>query len=136
MAGLDAARARGRVGGRPKKLDDEKLELMRSLHSEKKYAIKDICEMVGVSKQTLYNHLENIDGAIYPHLTRNVLLKPESCISGKNVPLDYPKITRHDLEPMPLMAMPHKDCVSTQFLPRPTLTREPVLNRVHQLAIF
>lgn len=59
-AGLEAARARGRVGGRPKKLNAEKLHLMRTLYDEKKYSIKHICDIVGVSKQTLYNHLDKV----------------------------------------------------------------------------
>jgi DNA invertase Pin-like site-specific DNA recombinase len=54
MAGLKAARARGRVGGRPRKLDDKKTELAYRLYDEKKYAVKEICQMLGVSKPTLY----------------------------------------------------------------------------------
>lgn len=57
VAGLEAARSRGRVGGRPNKLTDEILILMKSLYKEKKHSIKDICELVGISRQTLYNYL-------------------------------------------------------------------------------
>ncbi len=57
MAGLRAARARGRVGGRPKKLDDKKTELAYRLYDEKKYTVKEICQMIGVSKPTLYAYL-------------------------------------------------------------------------------
>jgi DNA invertase Pin-like site-specific DNA recombinase len=57
MAGLRAARARGRVGGRPRKLDAKKTELAYQLYDEKKYAVKDICRMLGVSKPTLYAYL-------------------------------------------------------------------------------
>ena len=58
MAGLRAARARGRVGGRPRKLDAKKTELAYRLYDEKKYAVKEICQMLGVSKPTLYSYLE------------------------------------------------------------------------------
>jgi len=57
MAGLRAARARGRVGGRPRKLDAKKTELAYRLSDEKKYAVKEICQMLGVSKPTLYAYL-------------------------------------------------------------------------------
>jgi DNA invertase Pin-like site-specific DNA recombinase len=57
MAGLRAARARGRVGGRPRKLDAKKTELAYRLYDEKKYAVKEICQMLGISKPTLYGYL-------------------------------------------------------------------------------
>jgi DNA invertase Pin-like site-specific DNA recombinase len=57
MAGLRAARARGRVGGRPRKLDAKKTELAYQLYDEKKYGVKEICQMLGVSKPTLYAYL-------------------------------------------------------------------------------
>ena len=57
MAGLRAARARGRVGGRPRKLDVKKTQLAYQLYDEKKYAVKEICQMLGVSKPTLYAYL-------------------------------------------------------------------------------
>lgn len=57
MAGLRAARARGRMGGRPRKLDAKKTELAYQLYDEKKYAVNEICQMLGVSKPTLYAYL-------------------------------------------------------------------------------
>ena len=61
MAGLRAARARGRVGGRPRKLGKQKTELAYQLYDEKKYAVKEICHMLGVSKPTLYAYLARRD---------------------------------------------------------------------------
>jgi DNA invertase Pin-like site-specific DNA recombinase len=58
QAGLKAARARGRKGGRPKALDAKKIELVYRLYDEKKHTIAEICHMVGVSKPTLYAYLE------------------------------------------------------------------------------
>ncbi|HAT3881873.1 TPA: recombinase family protein [Legionella pneumophila] len=56
-AGLKAARARGKMGGRPKKLNNEKATLAQELYNEKTRTIKQICELVGVSKPTLYKYL-------------------------------------------------------------------------------
>ena len=58
-AGLAAARARGRKGGRPKALDRQKRELLFRLYDEKKHTIKEICQLVGVSKPTLYTYLKS-----------------------------------------------------------------------------
>lgn len=57
-AGLQAARARGRKGGRPKSLNKDKQALAVKLYEEKKHTIKQICEMMGISKPTLYKYIE------------------------------------------------------------------------------
>jgi len=57
MTGLAAARARGRLGGRPKALDSEKQQHAIDLYHGKKYTIKVICEIAGISKPTLYKYL-------------------------------------------------------------------------------
>jgi len=57
-AGLQAARARGRLGGRPKSLDEKKIAQLRSLYESKKYSGEDICEMMGISRGTLYKYLD------------------------------------------------------------------------------
>jgi len=57
QAGLSAARARGRQGGRPKLLDSQKRELALRLHRERQHSIADICRLMGISKSTLYNYL-------------------------------------------------------------------------------
>ena len=54
MAGLTAARARGRFGGRPKKLTDDKIRLVTALLKDQTYTIKGIAAQVGVSPSTLY----------------------------------------------------------------------------------
>jgi DNA invertase Pin-like site-specific DNA recombinase len=57
-AGLAIARARGRKGGRPKALDENKTELLYKLYDEKEHSIKDICNMLGISKSTMYAYLD------------------------------------------------------------------------------
>jgi len=63
LAGLDAARARGRVGGRPKGLTrkSKKLaSLAATLYQIKKYTTKQICEQLKIrSKATLYSYLRH-----------------------------------------------------------------------------
>ncbi|WP_299755329.1 recombinase family protein [uncultured Pontibacter sp.] len=58
QAGLTAARARGRVGGRPEKLSTSKKEMAIDLYNSKKHTVKEICKMVGITKPTLYRYLE------------------------------------------------------------------------------
>jgi len=57
QAGLSAARARGRKGGRPKTLDPAKWQLVVQLYDAKQHTIAEICRIMGVSKPTLYNYL-------------------------------------------------------------------------------
>jgi DNA invertase Pin-like site-specific DNA recombinase len=57
-AGLAAARACGRKGGRPKRLDtDRKVQMARQLHADPTNSIRDICRTLGVSRATLYRYL-------------------------------------------------------------------------------
>jgi len=58
QAGLQAARARGRKGGRPKSLNKDKQALAVKLYDEKKHTVDQICEMMGISKPTLYKYIE------------------------------------------------------------------------------
>lgn len=57
-AGLTAARARGRKGGRPKVMDDKKVAIATSLLKDSKYSIDDVCKTLNVSRPTLYRHLK------------------------------------------------------------------------------
>jgi len=59
QAGLQAARARGRKGGRPKLSGtDRKVELARKLYEERKTPINDICRGLNISRATLYRYLK------------------------------------------------------------------------------
>ncbi len=58
QAGLQTAHARGRKGGRPKTLDTDKQALAVQLYEGKKHTIKQICNMMGISKPTLYKYVE------------------------------------------------------------------------------
>jgi DNA invertase Pin-like site-specific DNA recombinase len=56
-AGLHAARARGRQGGRPRALQSDKRALVVQLYNEKKLTVKKICELMEISKPTLYAYV-------------------------------------------------------------------------------
>lgn len=55
-AGLAAARRRGRIGGRPRAMTDQKLDAAKRLLSSGSSA-KEVAETIGVSVPTLYRHL-------------------------------------------------------------------------------
>ena len=57
MAGLAAARARGRMGGRPKALDKSQVKVAIALANEGELTIKEICEQVGCSRSTYYRQV-------------------------------------------------------------------------------
>jgi DNA invertase Pin-like site-specific DNA recombinase len=57
-AGLIAARARGRKGGRPKALTDQKVSIAQSLYNGPKNSIPEICRTLKVSKATLYRYIK------------------------------------------------------------------------------
>jgi len=59
-AGLTAARARGRVGGRPKGLSKKaqhKAIIAERLYQERELTVKEICDQLSISRGTLYNYL-------------------------------------------------------------------------------
>jgi len=58
QAGLAAARARGRQGGRPRKLDEAKTALLYKLYDEREQSVRAICGLLEISKPTLYDYLD------------------------------------------------------------------------------
>jgi len=64
QAGLAAARVRGRRGGRRKALDTEKRNLAVNLYQEKKMPVGKICELMGISKPTLYSYVRETQEAL------------------------------------------------------------------------
>src|SRR6266581_4322785 len=58
-AGLEAARARGHVGGRPRKLKTNgKVALARRMFDEQSHSISEICAALGISRATLYRYVK------------------------------------------------------------------------------
>lgn len=57
MAGLSAAKARGRIGGRPRRMDEDKLAVARALLAQPNFTVAAVAKQVGVSSATLYRHI-------------------------------------------------------------------------------
>jgi DNA invertase Pin-like site-specific DNA recombinase len=61
-AGLAAARTRGRVGGRPRKLKTSgKVALARRMFADKSHSIPEMCAALGISRATLYRYVKEIE---------------------------------------------------------------------------
>ena len=57
-AGLQAARARGRKGGRPKALTPKKAQMVQDLYRNKDNSIDEICKILNISRTTLYRYIK------------------------------------------------------------------------------
>lgn len=64
-AGLAAARARGRCGGRPYTMTPAKLRLAMAAMRLPETRVGDLCGELGISRQTLYRHVAP-DGSLRP----------------------------------------------------------------------
>src|SRR5437667_7811401 len=65
--GDEAARARGRVGGRPRKLSTNgKVALALRLVEDPHHSIDDICSTLGISRSTLYRYVREAKKASRP----------------------------------------------------------------------
>lgn len=57
-AGLSAARARGRKGGRkPINPDEPRVQMAKAMHKDKSVSIADICRTLNISRATFYRYL-------------------------------------------------------------------------------
>ncbi|EJP83783.1 hypothetical protein IC3_05086 [Bacillus cereus VD142] len=54
--GLESARVRGRVGGRPR-VKDSFIQRALKLYDSKEYSIQEIVNMTGISQATLYRYI-------------------------------------------------------------------------------
>jgi len=57
QAGLKAARARGRLGGRPPLLDKRQIDRMIELYDEGKSTVEEIRKIFNISRPSFYNYL-------------------------------------------------------------------------------
>ena len=56
-AGLVAAKARGRLFGRPKVLSPKKVEQLRTLAKNEETTVAEICQTLGISRSTFYRYV-------------------------------------------------------------------------------
>jgi DNA invertase Pin-like site-specific DNA recombinase len=58
QAGLQAARARGRKGERPKSLTGKKTAMAQALYNDKNNTVDEICKTLNISRATLYRYIK------------------------------------------------------------------------------
>lgn len=61
-AGRAAAKARGKSGGRPK-TDPDKLEKARILYENSANSAREVCELFGFSRRTLFSYIKELKNA-------------------------------------------------------------------------
>ena len=64
-AGLAAARARGRVGGRPRKVTKAKLRIAMAAMADRTNNASDVAQLIGINRTVLYRYV-NGDGTLKP----------------------------------------------------------------------
>jgi DNA invertase Pin-like site-specific DNA recombinase len=57
LAGLAAARARGRTGGRPPTMTRQKIAIAREMYASRDHSVAVIAKTLGVSRASIYRHL-------------------------------------------------------------------------------
>ena len=63
-AGLDAAKARGRRGGRPAALGAKDLAAAKALLADPEITVEDVAKRLNIAPSTLYRHLPGGRGAL------------------------------------------------------------------------
>lgn len=63
-AGLEAARARGRRGGRPEKLSKSQVKTLRRMYSSQEHSVAEISRTFAVSRPTIYRYIRQSQGVI------------------------------------------------------------------------
>ena len=57
-AGIEAAHANGRKGGRPRALTDEKKKRLASLRKTGTFSVTTMCQMVGITRSVYYRSIK------------------------------------------------------------------------------
>ncbi len=99
VAGLTAARARGRVGGRPSKLSAEQRRQARKMYEERELTVEQIGAVLGVSRTAIYRALGHTAAPAPP---------------GTPAPTEAvePAATKADTAEAPVAALPDADAGS------------------------
>jgi DNA invertase Pin-like site-specific DNA recombinase len=58
QAGLQAARSRGRLGGRRRSLTPKQIAIVKDLYASKTRPVKDICKSFGISRMSLWRYIK------------------------------------------------------------------------------
>ncbi len=57
-ADLKVSRARGRFGGRPKKLNEQQTQMVKKMWKDHSITIDEICRTLDISRATLFHYLK------------------------------------------------------------------------------
>ena len=77
IAGLEAARKRGKIGGRPRKIDKEKLDAIIQLINNGT-SKPQICRNFGIPRSTLEDSLKRVGDIVTDHLTQKDIYLDEA----------------------------------------------------------
>ena len=58
QAGLQSARSRGKIGGRPKALTPNEVQILRNMAADKSLTVSDICKTLGIGRTTFYRYVK------------------------------------------------------------------------------
>jgi DNA invertase Pin-like site-specific DNA recombinase len=58
QAGLESARSRGKVGGRPKTLTARQVQMLRNMAADNSLTVSDICKTLGIGRTTFYRYVK------------------------------------------------------------------------------
>lgn len=70
-AGLIAARARGRVGGRPALLAPKQIIRIKKLYDARKNTVEEICKIFTISHPTFYNYINQVNDKKKKKISKN-----------------------------------------------------------------
>jgi DNA invertase Pin-like site-specific DNA recombinase len=93
-AGLSAARARGKKGGRPKGVDEKKKKAAMALKKDPERSVKEICEIVGISRNTYYKYTRSEDKHEKPSQSTGQERLATQERSRDNLPAPQPRVMR------------------------------------------
>lgn len=57
QAGIDAAKEKGRIGGRPRSLTIQKEDKLRRLKASGEFSVTQMCEIVGITRSVYYREM-------------------------------------------------------------------------------
>ena len=58
QAGLQSARSRGKIGGRPKALTTKEVQMLNNMAVDKSLTVSDICKTLGIGRTTFYRYVK------------------------------------------------------------------------------
>src|SRR5208282_1957571 len=82
VAGLKAARARGRKGGHPAKLSAKEIKTIRALLKTADIPVAEIAARFGVARSTLYRAILNARGLTIPPITEGTAYSSRRAVIG------------------------------------------------------